>query len=96
MRLGCLLTLALSVSPRIILITLWLFTPLVNQAFEGWLWPLLGFVFLPFATVAYVLAWNPVEGLSGGGWVFLAGGLLFDIGTYAVSALAGRASMKAD
>jgi hypothetical protein len=83
------------VAPRVILVVMWLFTPLVNRAFEGWLWPLLGFVFLPFGTAAYVLAWNPVEGLSGGGWVFLVGGLLLDVGTYVVSALASRASQSA-
>jgi len=42
----------------------------------------LGFVFLPLTTLFYVLAYNPVGGVTGVGWLFVAIGLLFDIGAY--------------
>jgi cytochrome c oxidase assembly factor CtaG len=43
-------------SPRAALLILWLFTPLVQTAFDdSWLWPLLGLLFLPSATLMYVL-----------------------------------------
>jgi hypothetical protein len=68
----------------------WLFTSRVGLAFEGILLPLLGFIFLPFATLAYVLAWDPVGGVSGWGWLLVVGGLLFDLGTYAISGYVNR------
>jgi hypothetical protein len=90
MRLGCLLSLIITLAPRLVLLFLWLFTSRVSQAFEGFLLPLLGFIFLPFATLAYVLVWNPVGGVSGWAWLLVVGGLLFDLGTYAISGYANR------
>lgn len=91
MRLGCLLTFVISLVPRLVLLFLWAFTPRVSQTFEGLLLPLLGFLFLPFTTTAYVLVWNPGDGVSGAAWLLVIGGLLFDLGTYAVSRYANRA-----
>jgi hypothetical protein len=75
----------------LVLLFLWLFTPRVDAAFDGgFLLPLLGFLFLPFTTMAYVFAWSPVDGISGGGWILVIGGLLFDAGTYAISGYLNR------
>ncbi len=90
MRTNHLIILALTVAPRLVLLTLWLFTPLVNLAFKNWLWPLLGFVFLPFTTMGYVLVWSPGQGVAGAGWLLVVGGLLFDLATYAIGAWASR------
>ncbi len=60
--LGCL---ALSV-PRLVLFVLWLFTDYISRAFESNLWFFLGFLFLPFTTLAYAWAKNTngsVEGI---------------------------------
>jgi hypothetical protein len=94
MRIGCLLTLVISLAPRMVLLFLWLFTNRVSQAFEGILLPLLGFLFLPFTTLAYVLVWNPGEGVSGAAWLLVIGGLLFDLGTYAASRYGSRPNVK--
>ena len=56
------------------------------RAFEGFLLPLLGLVFLPFTTLFYVLAYRPVVGVSGWGWFFVFLGLLFDLGALATRA----------
>ena len=90
MRIGCLLSLIITLAPRLVLLFLWLFTSRVSQAFEGFILPLLGFIFLPFATLGYVLVWNPVQGVTGWAWLLVAGGLLFDLGTYAVSGYVNR------
>ena len=88
---GCLISGLLTIAPRLVLLFMWLFTPRVDAAFDGgFLLPLLGFLFLPFTTTAYVLAWDIVEGVSGGGWIFVIGGLLFDVGTYAISSYLNR------
>ena len=47
----------------------WIFGTKVDAAFSSWIWPLLGLLFLPWTTIAYVLAWGPVYGVSGfWGW----------------------------
>ena len=90
MRIGCLLTFVISFAPRLVLLFLWLFTPRVSQAFGSLVLPLMGFLFLPFTTTAYVLVWNSGIGVSGAGWLFVIGGLLFDLGTYAISRYVSR------
>ncbi len=90
MNLGCLLTGFLTLAPRLVLLFVWLFTDRINAAFEGILIPLLGFLFLPFTTLAYVLVWNAQSGVSGAAWLLVWGGLLFDIGTYGLSRYANR------
>ena len=92
---GCLLSLLLTIAPRLALLAMWLFTPLVNLAFENWIVSLLGFIFLPFTALAYVMVWNPVAGISFGGWLLILGGLLFDLGAYAVSIYAARSQRSA-
>jgi hypothetical protein len=39
--------------------------PRINAAFDGWIWPLLGIIFLPYTTIMYVLVWSPATGLAG-------------------------------
>lgn len=90
MNLGCLVTGILSLAPRLVLLFLWLFAGRVSAAFEGILIPLLGFLFLPFTTLAYVLVWNAQSGVSGAAWLLVVGGLVFDLGTYALSRYANR------
>lgn len=92
---GCLFSLLLTIAPRLVLLVMWLFTPLVNLAFENWVVSLLGFIFLPFTALAYVMVWSPVAGISFGGWLLIFGGLLFDLGAYAVSVYAARSRRSA-
>ena len=93
---GCLFSLLLTIAPRLVLLFMWLFTPRVSLAFENWLVSLLGFIFLPFTMLAYVLAWDPAAGeVSLVGWLIIFGGLLFDLGSYAISAFAARSRRMA-
>ena len=88
---GWIVSLLFTIAPRIILLILWLFTPLVSTVFQNWMTPLLGFIALPFTTLAYMIAWDPTAGLSGLGWVIVIGGLVFDLGSYAVGIYVARA-----
>ena len=65
---GCLFALLAGFAPRIALVLVWIFTNLVDRAFSGFLVPLLGLIFLPYATLFYVLSWSPVGGVTGWGW----------------------------
>jgi len=69
---------------RLALLLVWLLTPLVNRAFQGgWLLPLLGFVFLPLTTLAYVLVYSlSGSGVTGWGWLWVVLALLLDLGVY--------------
>ena len=83
MACGCLVLLLGSAFPRLALAITWIFTDRVDIAFDGWLLPLAGLVFLPYTTFFYVLAYAPIAGVSGIGWFFVVLGFLFDLSSYA-------------
>jgi hypothetical protein len=88
---GCLFALLAGFAPRIALLLVWIFTNLVDRAFNGFIVPLLGLLVLPYATLFYVLAWSPIGGVTGWGWFFVVIGVVFDIGHWTGSAYQGRA-----
>jgi hypothetical protein len=67
-------------TPRIVLFILWLFTSYLSRAFDGFVLPLLGFLFLPATTLAYAIAQNEFGGVNGIGLVVILIGLAVDIG----------------
>ncbi len=66
---GCLFALLAVFAPRLALFFLWIFTPLVQAAFDSWLWPLLGLIFAPFTTLMYVFVVAPLGPTSFWGWL---------------------------
>ena len=53
---GCLFALFAGVFPRLALFIIWIARPaLVAAAFNSFIWPFLGIIFLPFATLIYVI-----------------------------------------
>lgn len=55
---SCLYLLLALISPRILLLGLWIFTDYVGSAFSTWIWPLIGLIFMPFMTLALVWGYN--------------------------------------
>ena len=77
----CLFTTLVFLGPRIGILVWWLIDPLRWQAaFNSFIWPLLGFLFLPWTTLMYVAV--GVNGLSWFDWIWIGFGLLADIGSY--------------
>jgi hypothetical protein len=76
---GCLLAMAAAVAPRLVLLFMWLVGPRVNAAFNNFLVPLLGFIFLPYTTIMYVLVWSPGIGVVGWDWIWVLLGVGLDI-----------------
>ena len=80
------------------LLILWIARPArVDAAFDTWLLPLLGLIFLPFATLIYVLLYTPGRGVTGWDWFWVVLAALLDIGHWGAGASArnqraGRAS----
>jgi hypothetical protein len=71
------------ISPRLALIVLWLFSDLLSRAFESWFVPFLGFLVLPWTTLAYGVMWSSSNGVNGFEWFIVVLAFLIDLGSYA-------------
>ena len=85
----CLFTTLVLFGPRLGILVWWLIQPVRwNAAFETFLWPFLGFLFLPWTTLMYVLIFP--GGVTGFDWIWLGLGLLADITSYTGGAYGNR------
>jgi hypothetical protein len=76
----CLLAMMAAFFPRLALLVVWLARPtLVSAAFNTFIIPLLGFIFLPFTTLFYVLLYRPGVGLYPIDWLWLGLAFLLDL-----------------
>jgi hypothetical protein len=82
----CLFALLTGLFPRIGLVIVWIFTNEVDQAYEGWILPLLGLIFLPLTTLVYALLWAPLGGVDGIEWFWVVLAFLVDIGALGAGA----------
>ncbi len=79
----CLVALLALLSPRLALIALWLFSNLLDRAYDGFLVPLLGFFLLPWTTLFYAVMWDTgTNGVHGIEWAFVILGFVFDLAAY--------------
>jgi len=82
---GCLFVMFAGLFPRLGLFIVWVARPkLVDAAFDTWIWPLLGFLFLPFATLMYVILWR-TGGLTGWDWFWIGLAAFFDVAHWGAS-----------
>jgi hypothetical protein len=74
--------------PRVGFVIWWL-VPLgraqVNLAFNTWLWPLLGVIFVPLTTLMYTVVYG-ANGIVGWDWLWIGLAVAADIATYSGSA----------
>jgi hypothetical protein len=77
---GCLVAILALITPRFVMVVLWVFTDYLSRAFGTWLWPTLGFFFLPTTTLAYAVAQNEFNGVRGGGLALVIVGVALDLG----------------
>jgi hypothetical protein len=77
---GCILLVLLAAFPRVALVLMFLFTNMLQQAYHGFLLPLLGFIFLPLTTIVY--AWEVTSGYptSGVYLLILLLAVIIDVG----------------
>jgi uncharacterized membrane protein len=87
---GCLFALLSGFFPRLGLLIVWIFTNEVDQAFDGFILPLLGLIFLPLTTLVYALLWAPLGGVDGIEWFWVVLAFLFDIGALGAGARSRR------
>jgi hypothetical protein len=80
----CIALLAAGIGPRIALFFWWIFGDKPDAAIDSWIWGVLGFLFLPWTTFMYIVAWSPVVGIDGfWDYVIVGLGIALDIATYA-------------
>lgn len=78
---GCLLILFAIILPRITMILLFLFTNWF-AVFPNFIWPLLGFFFMPYTTLAYMAGMVYNHQISNGWIVLLIIAIIFDLGSH--------------
>ena len=77
----CLLVIIALIGPRAGIFLWWLFDmSRWASAFNSFIWPLLGFIFLPWTTLAYVLVFP--QGINGLDLLVLILGIIIDLGSY--------------
>jgi hypothetical protein len=87
---GCLFAIFAGLFPRLALFIVWVARPaLVAAAFSTWLVPLLGIIFLPLATLIYVILYTPGFGLAPWEWFWVVLAGVFDL-AHLVAGIARR------
>ncbi|MGI9623289.1 MAG: hypothetical protein ACR2PK_10670 [Acidimicrobiales bacterium] len=85
---GCFIFLMALTGPRVALFFVWIGTTIVDRAFNGFVVPFFGFLFLPWTTLIYALVYDGT-GVSLFGWLLVALGVLADISSYGIGARRG-------
>jgi len=68
---GCLFFIVALAVPRVVMFVAFLATDWFQRAFATRLWPVLGFLFMPYTTLAYVAAMLNNNHALTGGWLAL-------------------------
>jgi hypothetical protein len=81
----CLIALFALIGPRVALVFTWLSSNMIGRAIDGWIVAVLGFLFLPWTTLAYVVFYDVGSGREVAGLEWFLVGLAFvvDFGSYA-------------
>ena len=80
----CLIALATLMMPRLTMFIIWLFTNWFTQAYNTVIWPLLGFLFMPYTTLAYMGAMlNNGHSVSGMWLIIVIIAVITDMGLHA-------------
>jgi hypothetical protein len=92
---GCLFVALGAFAPRTLILLIWLARPvLVDNAFDGFILPLLGIIFLPYTTLMFLILHTPGVGGSGGDWLWLGLAVGIDIAHMAAAATDRRVSSR--
>ena len=68
---GCLIAVVALAVPRVFIVFAFLLTDWFGRAFQTSVWPILGFVFMPYTTLAYLAAMLKNNHTLSGGWLVL-------------------------
>ncbi len=77
----CLVALLALLAPRITIVLLVILSDYIGDAYNTVIWPLLGFFFFPFTTLAYAFAINEAGSVTGFHLVLVIIAVLLDLGS---------------
>ena len=80
--------------PRFAIILVVIFSDYIGRAYQSFLWPLVGFLFMPLTTLAYAWAINSRGSVAGLHLVVVVVAVLLDLGLVGGSASRRRRSSK--
>ena len=87
----CFFSSLLMLGPRVAVVIWWLVDPLrFSAAFNSFVWPVLGTIFLPWTTLTYLIIWSPYASLSSLKLVYLGLAVVADIFLFTGSSHARR------
>jgi len=94
----CLVALLAWFSPRLAILAIWLFTNRMAVAFQSFWIAAIGFLFLPWTTLAWAVCWagpkipgHAASGISGFGWFVVVFAFFVDLASYAAG---GRSQLR--
>ena len=88
---GCLTAIAAMIAPRVVMFFIFMLTDWFGRAYDGFIWPLLGFLFMPYTTLAYMAAMlNNNHSLSGGWMALFIIAIIVDAGHWGGGGSAAR------
>ena len=91
----CLIVIILLGFPRLALLSIFLLTDWFHTAFETRIWPVAGFLLLPYTTLCYMWASIETNQRINGPWVFLVAlGVIIDLGAHGSSGRRPRKRRK--
>lgn len=80
---GCLLIVLAVALPRVTMGFILILTDWFGRVFTGWGWPVLGFIFFPYTTLAYMAAYLNTGGMISPLWlVVIIFAVLADLGQW--------------
>ncbi len=89
----CIFTTLVLFGPRLGILVWWLINPVrFTAAFGTWIWPLLGFILLPWTTLMYLIIFP--AGIVGFDWIWLGLGVLADVASHAGGAWGNRDRLR--
>lgn len=77
---GCLAVLIAAFFPRLAIVLIVIFSDYIGRAYDTILWPVLGFLFAPYTTLAYAWAINSNGSVEGMHLVVVIVAVLLDLG----------------
>lgn len=87
----CLVGLLALISPRLALFFVWIFSDILERAYDDWIVPVLGFFLLPWTTLAYAVMYvSGTNEVSGFEWFIVILAFVIDLGSYVGSRDARR------
>jgi hypothetical protein len=69
------------ISARLAIILTWLFSNVLERAYDGWIVPIVLFLFLPWTMLAYAWMYDSGRHVVGLEWLVVGAAVLIDIGS---------------